>query len=52
VKLALRPAKRVGDDAIWDKAEEALRGALKASGQEWEELPGEGAFYGLMPSVA
>jgi len=46
VKLALRPAKRVGDDAIWDKAEEALRGALKASGQEWEELPGEGAFYG------
>ena len=46
VKLALRPTKRVGDDAIWDKAEEALRGALKASGQEWEELPGEGAFYG------
>ena len=46
VKLALRPAKRVGDDAIWDKAEAALRGALKASGQEWEELPGEGAFYG------
>ncbi len=46
VKLALRPAKRVGDDVIWDKAEEALRGALKASGQEWEELPGEGAFYG------
>jgi len=46
VKLALRPEKRVGDDAIWDKAEEALRGALRASGQEWEELPGEGAFYG------
>jgi threonyl-tRNA synthetase len=46
VKLALRPAKRVGDDAIWDKAEAALRGALKASGQTWEELPGEGAFYG------
>ncbi|MEY5051207.1 MAG: hypothetical protein RLZZ619_1137, partial [Pseudomonadota bacterium] len=46
VKLALRPAKRVGDDAIWDKAEEALRNALKASNQEWEELPGEGAFYG------
>jgi threonyl-tRNA synthetase len=44
VKLALRPAKRVGDDAIWDKAEAALRGALKASGQTWEELPGEGAF--------
>jgi threonyl-tRNA synthetase len=46
VKLALRPAKRVGDDAIWDKAEAALRGALKTSGQMWEELPGEGAFYG------
>ncbi|MEI7532042.1 MAG: threonine--tRNA ligase [Betaproteobacteria bacterium] len=46
VKLALRPEKRVGDDAIWDKAETALRGALKTSGQEWEELPGEGAFYG------
>lgn len=46
VKLALRPAKRVGDDAIWDKAEVALRGALKASGQTWAELPGEGAFYG------
>jgi threonyl-tRNA synthetase len=46
VKLALRPAKRVGDDAIWDKAEDALRNALKSSGQEWEELPGEGAFYG------
>ena len=46
VKLALRPDKRVGDDAIWDKAEAALRGALTASGQMWEELPGEGAFYG------
>ena len=46
VKLALRPAKRVGDDGIWDKAEAALRGALKASGQEWDELLGEGAFYG------
>jgi threonyl-tRNA synthetase len=46
VKLALRPEKRVGEDAIWDKAEEALRSAIQASGQEWEELPGEGAFYG------
>ena len=50
VKLALRPAKRVGTDAIWDKAENALRGALSeslgATGQTWEELPGEGAFYG------
>ena len=46
VKLALRPEKRVGDDAIWDKSEAALRAALSASGQSWEELPGEGAFYG------
>ena len=46
VKLALRPEKRVGEDVIWDKAEDALRAAIKASGQEWEELPGEGAFYG------
>ncbi len=50
VKLALRPEKRVGTDAIWDTAENALRGALSeslgATGQTWEELPGEGAFYG------
>ncbi|WP_434734797.1 hypothetical protein [Chiayiivirga sp.] len=35
-----------GDDATWDKAEDALRAALRACGVEWEELPGEGAFYG------
>ena len=46
VKLALRPEKRVGSDDVWDKAELALREALKASGLAWEELPGEGAFYG------
>ncbi len=46
VKLALRPESRVGSDEIWDKSENALRGALRASGMEWEELPGEGAFYG------
>ncbi len=46
VKLALRPDGRVGSDEIWDKAEDALRAGLKASGLEWEELPGEGAFYG------
>ncbi|MDB5118613.1 MAG: thrS, partial [Mucilaginibacter sp.] len=46
VKLALRPDKRIGDDAIWDQAENALREAIRASGTEWEELPGEGAFYG------
>ncbi len=46
IKIALRPDSRLGDDATWDKAEEALRGALRASGVEWQELPGEGAFYG------
>ncbi|MCA0186304.1 MAG: threonine--tRNA ligase [Proteobacteria bacterium] len=46
VKLALRPDSRVGSDEVWDKAEAALRAALRASGLEWEELPGEGAFYG------
>ena len=46
VKLALRPEGRVGSDEVWDKAEEALRGGLRASGLAWTELPGEGAFYG------
>ena len=46
IKIALRPEPRLGDDATWDKAEDALRSALRASGVEWEELPGEGAFYG------
>ncbi|WP_166205957.1 threonine--tRNA ligase [Cognatiluteimonas telluris] len=46
LKLALRPEPRLGDDATWDKAEAALRNALRACGVEWEELPGEGAFYG------
>ncbi len=46
VKIALRPDKRLGDDATWDKAEHALRSALRGTGVEWHELPGEGAFYG------
>ena len=46
VKLALRPDSRVGSDEIWDKSENALRAALRASNMTWEELPGEGAFYG------
>ncbi len=46
IKIALRPAQRLGDDASWDLAEEALRSALKACGATWTELPGEGAFYG------
>ena len=46
VKLSLRPEKRAGSDVIWDKAEQGLRDALTACGVTWEELPGEGAFYG------
>ena len=46
VKLALRPDMRAGNDAVWDRAENGLRDALTAVGLEWEELPGEGAFYG------
>ena len=46
VKLSLRPEKRAGSDETWDKAEEGLRNALRACDVEWEELPGEGAFYG------
>lgn len=46
IKLALRPEKRIGEESTWDKAEEGMREALRACGVEWEELPGEGAFYG------
>lgn len=46
IKLALRPEKRIGAEETWDKAEEGMREALRACGVEWEELPGEGAFYG------
>jgi threonyl-tRNA synthetase len=46
IKIALRPEPRLGDDATWDKAENALRNALRGAGVEWQELPGEGAFYG------
>ncbi len=46
IKLALRPDKRLGTDETWDRAENALREALKACAVEWVELPGEGAFYG------
>jgi threonyl-tRNA synthetase len=46
VKLALRPAKRLGTDEVWDQAENALREALRQCGVEWQELAGEGAFYG------
>jgi threonyl-tRNA synthetase len=46
IKLALRPEQRLGEDAVWDHAENALRSALKSCGVDWTELPGEGAFYG------
>jgi threonyl-tRNA synthetase len=46
LKIALRPDKRIGSDEVWDRAEDALRAALGAAGVSWEELPGEGAFYG------
>ena len=50
VKLALRPEKRFGSDAMWDQAEAELRQAVERAGMAtpefgWEELPGEGAFY-------
>jgi threonyl-tRNA synthetase len=46
VKLSTRPEKRIGDDAVWDRAEAALRATLDAKGMDWELNPGEGAFYG------
>lgn len=46
VKLSTRPEQRVGSDAIWDKAEEALQTALDNKKLEWQLLAGEGAFYG------
>jgi threonyl-tRNA synthetase len=50
IKLALRPEKRFGTDAMWDWSEQALRDAVRAIGRDtpdygWAELPGEGAFY-------
>jgi threonyl-tRNA synthetase len=44
--LSLRPDKRVGEDIIWDQAENALRAALQKTGEEFEEIENEGAFYG------
>ena len=46
VKLSTRPEQRVGDDALWDKAEKSLEDALNERGLDWELQPGEGAFYG------
>ena len=46
IKFSDRPEKRVGDDAVWDKAEAALKQAMEATGLEYTLNPGEGAFYG------
>jgi len=46
IKFSDRPEQRIGDDAVWDKAESALMQALKESGRPWTLNPGEGAFYG------
>jgi threonyl-tRNA synthetase len=46
VRLSTRPAKRIGTDAQWDKAEAALAQALDVKGFKWDLNPGEGAFYG------
>ncbi|HIG60315.1 MAG TPA: threonine--tRNA ligase [Gammaproteobacteria bacterium] len=45
-RLSTRPEQRVGSDKDWDRAEEALAEALDAKKLPWQELPGEGAFYG------
>jgi threonyl-tRNA synthetase len=46
IKFADRPEVRVGEDAVWDQAEQALLKALEAGGLEYTHNPGEGAFYG------
>jgi len=46
IKFSDRPEKRIGEDAMWDKAEAALMAALKSSGRPWTLNKGEGAFYG------
>jgi threonyl-tRNA synthetase len=45
-RIATRPAKRIGADELWDKAERALKEALAKSGVQYTLSPGEGAFYG------
>ncbi|OJH35701.1 threonine--tRNA ligase [Cystobacter ferrugineus] len=46
VKLSTRPEKRLGDDALWDRAEGGLKSALESLGLQYELKPGDGAFYG------
>jgi threonyl-tRNA synthetase len=45
-KFGTRPAQRIGDDQLWDRAEEILRAAVQQTGVDWVENPGDGAFYG------
>lgn len=46
IKFSDRPEQRIGDDAVWDKSEAALKQALEATGRPFGYNPGEGAFYG------
>jgi threonyl-tRNA synthetase len=46
VKLSTRPEQRLGDDSLWDRAEQGLKAALESLGLEYELAPGDGAFYG------
>ncbi len=46
LKFATRPEQRVGDDAMWDRAEQSLRAALESTGRSYELKEGDGAFYG------
>jgi threonyl-tRNA synthetase len=46
VKFSTRPEQRVGEDALWDKAEQSLQAVLEHKQLDWELQPGEGAFYG------
>ena len=46
IKFADRPPRRIGDDAVWDRLEAALEGALESMGIDYSHNPGEGAFYG------
>jgi threonyl-tRNA synthetase len=46
LELSTRPSQRIGSDAMWDRAEGALEGALRAEGLDYEVNPGDGAFYG------
>ncbi len=52
IALSLRPDERAGEDALWDRAEAILRGALEQAGEAHEVQPGAGAFYGPKIEIA